>query len=215
MIRQRLTALDVLNIFIEQHRLCSPLDIMADPSVKLSFDTTIDEWRESLDLLPWKPLSDFLNKQFNIQATYSEWKSVLEPSHKITLGQVCILIAEKAIHEDIRPINLLGVECLSAAIFLTLKKYLKRRNVDVKTLRPSTLISPYLEKHFSEMIEQISIISKGQIVFDQLQYIRKKSGFLNAINIFDKDRYRFLTGDILTFRDVTNKVLALDGGRKS
>ena len=213
MIRQRLTAADVLNIFIEQHRLCSPLDIMADPEITLTFDTTIGEWRDAMDLISWKPLADFLNKQFCIQATYQEWKQVLEPSYKATLKQVCTLIAKKTTYEDIRPVKLFGTECLSAAVFLTLKKYLKRRNVDVDSMRPSTLINPYLKKHFSEMIEQISILSKGGKVFDRLEYARQKSGFLNAINIFDKDRYYFLTGDIKTFRDITNRVIALNDAR--
>lgn len=48
---QQLSSTDILNIFIEQQRLCSPFDTEADPSIKLSFDSTISEWRAANDLI--------------------------------------------------------------------------------------------------------------------------------------------------------------------
>jgi len=44
---QRLNALDVLNIFIEEHRICSPLDFEADETIILNFNTTVRDWREA------------------------------------------------------------------------------------------------------------------------------------------------------------------------
>jgi hypothetical protein len=105
---------------------------------------------------------------------------------------------------------LLGQECLTAAVFLTLKKYLARRHVDVSELRPSTPVTAYFEKYFSEMLEQTTIISNGKQVFDQFDIRRKKKGFFNYINVFDKNRYTFLTGDILTFRDLTLKLIEVN-----
>jgi hypothetical protein len=201
---------DILNIFIEQHRLCSPLDPEANPYAKLSFDTTIDEWRDANDFIHWQPLSRYLNTQFNIDISEEDWKRTLTPASKRTLADLCQLISEHWAQQDIQPIILFGQECISAAIFLTLKKYLQRRNVDVSELRPSTLVTEYFEKHFSEMIEQITIISKGRQIFDEFGPKRKKEGFINYINIFDKDRYMFLTGDVLTFRDLVQKIISLN-----
>jgi hypothetical protein len=39
---------------------------------------------------------------------------------------------------------------------------------------------------------------------------RKKSGFINYINIFDKERYTLLTGEIKTFRDLTLKIIQVN-----
>jgi len=209
-IKQIMTPTDVLNIFIEQHRLCSPLDPEADPCAELSFTSTIDEWRDANDLLAWRPLSEFLNKEFQIKATEDKWKSVLTPSSTKTLKDVCELISKHSSKQDIQPLKLLGQECLSSAVFRTLIKYLSQRQVDVSEIKPSTSLTPYLEKYFSEMVEQTTIISNGKKVFEQFDTKRKKKGFFNYINIFDKDRYTFLTGDIKTFRDLTLKIIEVN-----
>ena len=117
MIDQKLTPLDILNIFIEQHRICSPLDPEADESAELSFSSTIDDWRAANDLLPWKQLSEFLNLEFNISPTEEDWKNVLTPASIRTLKDLCELISRHSRHADIRPKKLLGKECLSSAVF--------------------------------------------------------------------------------------------------
>ena len=57
------------------------------------------------------------------------------------------------------------------------------------------------------MVEQTTIISRGKKVIDKFDLKLKKKGFFNYINIFDKDRYNILTGDIKTFRDLTMKII--------
>jgi len=198
---------DILKIFIEQHRLCSPLDPEADPFEELAMNSTIDEWSNANDLLPWQPLSRFLNDEFKLSATEEEWQRVLTPSQERTLYDVCSFISDRLSTSIIAPLKLFGQECLSAAIFVTLKKHLQRRNVDVSELKPSSSMIPYLEKYFSAMIEQTTILSKGEEVFSSLTLIRKKKGFFNYINIFDKNRYTFLTGDVKTFNDLTKKII--------
>lgn len=202
-----MTAEDILEIFVEQHRICSPLDPEADPCEELTMNSTIDEWRNANDLLPWRPLSRFLNDQFNFSATEGEWQNVLTPSYERTLYDVCNFICRKLSTSAVTPVKLLGQECLSAAVFITLKKHLQRRQVDVTNLKPSSSVTPYLEKCFSPMIEQTTILAKGEKVFDHLILKRKKKGFLNYINIFDKDRYTLLSGDVQTFRDLTMKII--------
>mgnify|MGYP003607266031 CR=1 FL=1 len=205
---QQLTPTDILNILIEQHRISSKLDFEADPEAILTFDSTINYWRNAGDLLPWKPLSEFLNECFGISITETKWEQTLTPSRKRTLRDVCKLIAENCEYQDIKPITILGKECLSASVFLTLKKYLKRRNVDVSNIKPSSLIAPYLEKYYSEMLEQIGIISKGSKIFEEFDYKpTRKLKPLERLNIFDKSRYSFQTGEILTFRDLTMKII--------
>ena len=60
------------------------------------------------------------------------------------------------------------------------------------------------------MIEMVTIISNGRIVFESLEVKRKRPGFFNYINIFDKNRYTVLTGEIKTFRDLTMKMIEVN-----
>lgn len=205
-----MTSENIFKIFVEQHRLCSPLDPEADPYAELTINSTVAEWRDANDLLPWRPLSKFLNEEFNIAATIDEWEDVLTPPNKRTLNDVCSFISKKYSTDEIKPIKLLGQECLSAAIFLTLKKNLKRRGVNVDDLKPSSNVEPYIDKYFSQMVEQATILAKGEKVFDSFKAIRRKSGFWNYINIFDKSRYTFPNGGVDTFRDLTLKIIQVN-----
>ncbi|GEM_PF-1170540 len=206
LIPRTFTAGDILNIFIEQHRLTAPLDPEADPDVKLSFDTTVEEWRSANNLLSWQPLSRFLNQEFQIVVSKKEWESVLTPPSDRTLQEVCEMISRHYRAEDISIVKLRGEVCIKATLFLTLKKYLRKRQAEVSEVKPSSLLSPYLENYFSEMIEQITILSRGRKIIDHIEIKRKKPGFWNYINIFDKERYTFSTGEVRTFRDLILKM---------
>lgn len=204
---QKLSSTDILNIFIEQHRICSPLDIEADPTAVLNFESTINEWREANDLLPWRELSKYLNEAFGIFVSEEEWKATLNPSRSKTLKDVCELISKNCDYQDIKPVNIFGKNCLSASIFITLKKYLSRRNVDVSEIKPSTEIEPYLNKYYSEMLEQIGIISNGKKIFDDFDYkTNNKIGFWNIFK-FPTNKYQLETGEIKTFRDLIEKII--------
>lgn len=90
----RYTSNEIFEIFNEQHRLCSPLDFMADVSFVLTKETLIYEWSEALDLLHWKKLAQFFNKEFKIKESLETWDSVLNPDDKRTLGDLCVFIAK-------------------------------------------------------------------------------------------------------------------------
>lgn len=215
MITQTLTSTDILNIFIEQHRLTSPFDPEAEPNIKLSFDSTIADWREANDLLPWRPLFEFLNKEFQMSLSEKEWKSVLTPPSERTLRDVCELISNNYSRDNIVPVKILGQECLSASVFLTLKKNLKRRGVDISEIKPSTKLSPYLDKYYSEMMEQITILPKGKTVLTQFDITvergdRTKKGLARLLSFLTKVRVDVETGDIKTFRDLTLKIIEVN-----
>ena len=73
---------ELFEIFKEQHRLCSPLDIMANETFVLTEETLIDEWRDALDLLPWDELAEFLNQEFRINVPLKTWDRILNPDDK-------------------------------------------------------------------------------------------------------------------------------------
>ncbi|AEV33462.1 hypothetical protein Oweho_2492 [Owenweeksia hongkongensis DSM 17368] len=196
---------EILEIFKEQHRLCSPLDPEADLWAEITGEMTVREWRSANDLLGWKKLSEFLNQEFRVQISQEEWQNVLEPARTRKLSEVCRLLTEYAEKDTYEPKTLFGKPCIKAGVFLTIKKNLKDKGVDVSELRPSSSLTAYMDNYFSSVIEEITLTGTKPI--DKIETRRKKRGFWNAINIFDSNRYETLTGDIKTFRDLTEKII--------
>ena len=196
---------EILEIFKEQHRLCSPLDTEADPWAEITAEMTIREWRWANDLLGWKKLSEFLNQEFRVMISQEEWLNVLEPARTRKLTEVCRLLSKYAEKDTYEPTSLFGKPCLKAGVFLSIKKNLKDKGVDVTELRPSSSLTAYMDKYFSPVLEEITLTGTKPI--DKIETRRKKKGFWNAVNIFDPDRYETLTGDIKTFRDLTEKII--------
>lgn len=195
---------EILEIFKEQHRLCSPLDPEADPSIEITPDMTVNEWRSANDLLGWKKLGEFLNQEFRVHIMQEEWQNVLEPAKTRKLVDICRLLSNYAEKYTFEPKSLFGNPCLKAGVFLTIKKNLKDKGVNVSELRPSSSVTAYTDKYFSPVLEVITLTGTKPI--DRIQTRRKKKGFWNVVNIFDPDRYEIFIGDIKTFRDLTEKI---------
>jgi hypothetical protein len=206
------TSNELLEIFKEQHRLCSPLDPIADETFALTRQTKIYEWQEAQDLLPWKEFAEFLNQEFSLNVPIKEWKGILNPDDKKTLGDVCDFLSTKAKKEIIKPIKRLGAECLTAAIFLTLKRNLKNKGADVTGLKPSTRIEQFLSstKNFSPLMEESTLT--GVKIFDAIEYgeLSKERRFkywtdCMFLNWIYKKSLK--TGSVQTFRDLVEKII--------
>jgi hypothetical protein len=196
---------EVLEIFKEQHRLCSPLDCEADPWAEITAEMTIREWRWAKDLLEWKKLGEFLNQEFRIDILEKTWFETLEPAKTRRLIEVCELISKHATKEYFREQKLFGQPCLKASVFLTIKRNLEKKGVDVSELKPSSSFNEYLDKHFSPVLEEITLTGTKPI--DKIETIRRKKGFWNTINIFDPQRHEILTRGVKTFRDLVEKII--------
>jgi hypothetical protein len=196
---------EIFQIFKEQHRLCSPLDPEAEPWAEISAEMTVKEWRWANDLLEWKELSTFLDQEFRIAIPQAQWFQILEPAKTKKLIDVCRLISKYAVKNIYEPKTLFGRPCIKAGVFLTIKKNLKDKGVNVSDLRPSSLLVDYMDKYFTPIVEEITLTGTKPI--EKIEIRRKKSGFWNAINIFDPDRYETLSGEIITFRDLTEKII--------
>lgn len=204
------TSDEIFAIFKEQHRLCAPLDFMADPTFVLKRSSMIWEWRGAQDLMEWDDLSKFLNQEFRINVKQSVWKKALTPEDERTLGDLCDFISTVAKKEAILPIKRLGTECLSAAVFLTLKKNLKSKGVDVSQLRPSTPLAPFLHDNFSPLIEEITLT--GVKTFDSLSYgelqtERRYKYWIDKILPHIIYKRPINTGRIQTFRNLVECII--------
>ncbi len=201
---------EVLAIFKEQHRLCTPLDPMGDPTYIIERDSPIDLWRASGDMLDWDYLADFLNQEFRVGIPTQDWKAAMLPEHKKTVWDVCVLLAQHAVKPDFHPVMRMGHECLSAGVFLTLKKNLKDKGVDVSDLRPSSKLDHYFDKHFSPMVEEITL--SGVHVLDKID-VGPPTSERRLVHWLDRFLPRFVfhhsidTGSIVTFRDLVEKII--------
>jgi hypothetical protein len=184
---------EIFSILVEQHRLCSPLDPMADETFALTPETTIEEWTEVQDLLEWRGVAKFLNELFRTSIPFEEWRSSFLPEDKKVIGDVCHLIAAYAVKSRIEAKRILGANCLTASVFLELKARLRDKGVDVEDLRPSSEIASYLTNYFSPMVGEITLT--GVRVFDKIEatYSQEVKG-------------EFTAGAIVTFRDIVGRI---------
>lgn len=209
----RYTSNEIFEIFNEQHRLCSPLDIEADESFVLTTKTVIRDWRRALDLVKWNELAIFFNKEFRINEPLEKWNSILNPENKKTLGDLCDFLAGITEKEIINPIKILGNDCLSAATFITLKNNLRNKGVNVADLRPSTKIKDFLDVYdnFSPFIEEVTLT--GVKVFDKLEYEklepqkRYKYWIDQIFPSYIYEQASITAGEIITFRDLVQKII--------
>ena len=213
----RYAAIEIFNMFKEGHRLCSPLDPMADANYELTPNSLIWDWRDAGDLLQWEELSIYLNKRFRINVSKSEWEKCFEPDGVRTIMDVCRMIAAEASKVTYPMQKPLRQECLTASVFLGFKRNLSKKGVNVLDLRPSSMIESYLVNHFDPMMEEILL--RGANVLDDLKYSTTQIRKLNP-NWFEKlfwqwERVKRIdTGAVKTFRDLIADVCEVGKARE-
>lgn len=155
----------VLSVFVDWHRQqCEGLgDPEADPDIKLTFDSTVKDWRMASDLLPWRQLAHAMNGFWHIERSDKEWKKVLEPAKAHRLREVCDLIAQTARMEAVMPSGFLGATCKSAGAFRSVRSKLAAAGADVSQLWPSTPLEPYMRKYFDVFLNEILAMAPGSL----------------------------------------------------
>lgn len=199
------TVKEVLKIFVEHHRLSSPLDFNADPTIDLTEETTVDEWRSALDLLGWRQLGKTLNEEFDIRVSKAEWKEVLVPARSKKLIGVCALISNRAIKREPVEVRLFGKLCKTAGLFLFIKDELERKGVNTKDFTPSSLLKDYLSSHYAEMMSVIARLEGNCIERFELRRSQNKRTFWQKLNVFRNNTIVEPIG-VITVRDYLRKM---------
>src|SRR3954463_16324567 len=83
------TADDILAVLRDMHRQQCTLDPEADPTISLSHDSTIAEWRRACDLLPWAKVARAMSAYWRVETPKREWRKALEPAKERRLSGVC------------------------------------------------------------------------------------------------------------------------------
>ena len=174
----------VLSVIVDDHRQQSQYDPEADPDAVLTLDTTVAEWRNACDLVGWRGLGRALNDYWDIRCTDRQWETVLTPASQRTLRDVCSVIASHATRQVIRPVTLLGKPCDTAGAFLTVRSLLRQAGADVRPVRPSTPLAPYLRQHVEVFLGPISRLAPGALPPVEIRtplYDRAVIGFVASL----------------------------------
>jgi len=153
----------VLAVLRDEHRQQCEFDDAADREISLSFDSTIDEWRQACDLVAWRPLGRAYNELYGIDYSDDEWYAVLEPAHQKRLRDVCELIARHARRPQIRPSKLFGCTCAPAGAFLTVRSLLQEVGAAAEEIAPSTPLAAYTVQYLHHFLGPISQLAPGTL----------------------------------------------------
>jgi hypothetical protein len=159
--RRPVTPQYVLDILRDSHRQQCHYDPEADAEAVLSFDTTVAEWRDACDLLPWRQLADALNVSWGLQCTREEWQSALEPAKHRTLRDVCDLLARHARLPQACRATVLGSSCRSIGVFFTIRSLLREAGVNTAEIAPSTPLDSYTRQYLQVFLGPISWLAPG------------------------------------------------------
>jgi len=149
----------ILAVIKDSHRQQCQFDPEAEQDIILTFDSTIDEWREACDLLGWRRLAKAMNDWFKTGFSDEQWKAVLEPAKKQKLRGVCELMATKAKRIEIKPF---GNRCVNAGVFLTIRSLLNSTGVQEK-IKPSTQIAPFFRKQLGFFLSEVGKLEPGAL----------------------------------------------------
>ena len=115
-----MTSDEVLATLIDQQRDDFGETLLASVTpaspVKALFDT--------YPILPWGDIANSLNAMFELSVSLDEWRPVLLPKRRRTVGALCDFIARRATILDIQPVTVMGDTSLAAGVFLAMRHIL-------------------------------------------------------------------------------------------
>jgi hypothetical protein len=153
----------VLEVLRDSHRHQCNYDPEADPSVELSFQTSVAEWRNACDLVGTKKLAEALNEAWGLAIGPAEWEAVLEPAKTRTLRDVCGLIASHAQRTTVLSAGHFGASSKSAGAFLAIRSLLVRAGADPSAIRPSLPIAEVVRRFPQVFLGPISRLAPGRL----------------------------------------------------
>ena len=154
---------DILGALRDMHRQACAIDGEANPDISLSQDSTIADWRDACDLLPWKKLAEAMNSSWSVDIPLARWQDVLEPPKQRKMAGVCELLAQHAKLPRVRPALILGSRCTSGGTFLTIRSFLADAGADVSEVAPSTLLHEYTRRYPAVFLGPVSQLASGAL----------------------------------------------------
>ncbi|TKG87898.1 hypothetical protein EYV94_27785 [Puteibacter caeruleilacunae] len=178
------TPKEILQILNDFYLLQSEYIGEAKRGHKLSFETTIKNWRTTCNLLEPDKLTKADHEYFGLTTDMAELMDILSNENKNTLKEYCEYIAQNAKRETITLRGSLGGKCLEAGILKKINENLKKRGAKIKELKPSDNF-PLLFKKHPEIFEVVSKLAPGTIGYYKIKVntVSKIGGYLFLLAI--------------------------------
>jgi len=176
---------EILQILNDFYLLQSEYIGEAKKSNKLSFETTIKNWRTTCDLLEPYKLAKVDHEYFDLTTDIAELEDILNNENKNTLKEYCEYIAQNAKRETITLRGSLGGKCMEAGILKKINENLKKRVAKIKELKPSDDFPLLFKKYSSEIVEVVSKLAPGTIGYYKIKVntVSKIGGYLFLLAI--------------------------------
>lgn len=150
---------EILEFLRADYRQRAVIDSAVTRNQHLSFDTTIDNWRDICDLVEVENLCEVLNHWFDINILDKEWMTVLKNGYDNTLEDLCKFIANRTIKIEVTSRKLFGKDCLTAGVFKAVVIELEKRGVDIRNICPSSNLEELSFLYFRELINVINLLN--------------------------------------------------------
>jgi hypothetical protein len=154
---------EILQILTDFYNCQSQFDPEVYTDLEISYETTIEDWREACDLLEPKGLAKFYHDLFKLNAPIVDFENILIHEKENTLKEFCDYISENAQKEEIEPIISMGKACHEAAIFKTLISKLNERGIKTGKIRPSSEFTPLFKKHGDAFLTEVNKLAPGSL----------------------------------------------------
>jgi hypothetical protein len=135
-----------------------------DDGAVLSLETSVEEWIAGInDLMTVRQFARWQNEWWHLDCRFSEWRIVLKPTHRRTLGDVCQFIAARTSRPRLAPCRLVGRDCEPAAAFRTIRSILANGGASVTDVAPSTPLAAYTRLYSQQFVRPIAALAPGEL----------------------------------------------------
>lgn len=155
------TKQEIFQILLNNYHLGEAFDAEVEQNVSINSKMTLVEWRDVNNFAKPKILAKYLHQVFVLDGTPDELEETLIQEQDKTLDDLCDYLSQHASYPSIKPISIAGHHSEIVSIFLALKKELSQQGIATLSLRPSSLLIPYFEKHGSDFIFTVNRFSPG------------------------------------------------------
>ena len=177
---------DVLQYLCADYRLRAGLDPEVDAGQELRPSTTIADWQATCDLVSTDDLAPLMNAWCGTARPAADWRAVLNPPDRRTLGDLAAFVATHARWTDYAPMAIAGVADPAAGVFFTLRGLLAREQVSVAELRPSTDLQVITRRHPYELGRAVATLAPGLVPVPVIVHLPRQrlGGVLLAVGVF-------------------------------
>ena len=152
--------IEILKFLKSNHRQRIQIEFGLPNEDEITFDLTIKNWIDDMELLNWKELCKYYCKVFEIENHEFEFRDSMLPIKNQTIGDFCQYISVKALKPELKSVKLFGRDCEEAGIFKYLKSKIAEENESNSNgMKPSSKIEYHLNDCSFKIVEEVNKIN--------------------------------------------------------